>query len=136
MQILGTVIGPGVGYVAGEIAAYAGFIMLAFIGIWIIRESFGEGHALSEKATSGWGLLAASASISLDSLGVGFSLPSLHVSLVPLISRVAITTVVFTLIGLQFGAVLGDRFRQNAERGVGSILILLAILFTAQHLSH
>jgi putative Mn2+ efflux pump MntP len=134
MQVLGTVIGAGVGHVVGEIAAYVGFIILAFIGAWILRESFGEEHGLSEKATAGWGLLAASASISLDSLGVGFSLPSLRVPLVPLISTVAVTTVVFTLVGLQFGAVLGDRFRKNAERGAGGILIALAILFTIQHL--
>jgi putative Mn2+ efflux pump MntP len=136
MQVLGTVIGASVGHVAGEIAAYVGYVILAFIGVWILRESFGEEHGLSEKATSGWGLLAASASISLDSLGVGFSLPSLRVPLVPLILTVAVTTVIFTLVGLQFGAVLGDRFRKNAERGAAGILIVLSILFTIQHLGH
>ncbi len=78
--------------------------------------------------------MAASASISVDSLGVGFSLPALHVPLVPLIAAVAVTTVVFTLAGLRFGEILGERFRKNAERGAGVVLVGLAVLFTFQHL--
>jgi manganese efflux pump family protein len=136
MQILGAAIGTGVGHVAGEVAAYSGFIILAFIGVWIFRESFGESEGLSAKATSGVGLLLASASISLDSLGVGFSLPALHVPLVPLILTVAVTTVIFTFGGLQFGALLGRHFRKFAERGAGAILFALAVLFTFEHLGH
>lgn len=136
MQVVGAGIGAGAGHLAGEIAAYAGFAILALIGIWIFRESLGEDHGLSDKATSGFGLVAASASISLDSLGVGFSLPALHVPLVPLIATVAVTTVVFTFAGLRFGEILGERFKKNAERGAGAILVALAILFTLQHAAH
>jgi manganese efflux pump family protein len=136
MQVVGAAIGAGAGHVAGEIAAYSGFVILALIGVWIFRESLGEEHGLSEKATSGFGLLAASASISLDSLGVGFSLPALQVPLVPLIGTVAITTVVFTFAGLRFGEILGERFKKNAERGAGIVLVALAVLFTLQHLAH
>jgi manganese efflux pump family protein len=136
MQILGAAIGAGAGHLAGEIAAYVGFVLLAFIGVWIFRESFDADHGLSESATSGIGLLAASASISLDSLGVGFSLPALHVPLVPLIATVAITTVIFTFAGLRFGEILGAHFKKNAERGAGVVLVALAVLFTLQHVSH
>jgi putative Mn2+ efflux pump MntP len=136
MQILGAGIGAGAGHLAGEIAAYVGFALLAFIGVWIFRESFDKDHGLSETATSGIGLLAASASISLDSLGVGFSLPALHVPLAPLIATVAITTVIFTFAGLRFGEILGAHFKKNAERGAGIVLVALAVLFTLQHVSH
>lgn len=135
MQLVGAGIGAGVGRLAGEVAAYFGFIILAFIGVWIFRESLGENHGLTGKATSGLGLLAASASISFDSLGVGFSLPALRVPLVPLMLTVALTTVVFTFAGLCFGQLLGDRFKKNAERGAGIVLVALALLFTIQHLS-
>jgi putative Mn2+ efflux pump MntP len=136
MQIVGAAIGACVGHIAGEIAAYAGFAILAVIGVWIFRESFTHAAGLSVKATSGWGLVAASASISLDSLGVGFSLPALHVPLVPLIATVAVTTIVFTLAGLRFGEILGERFRKNAERAAGTVLVALAVVFTLQHLQH
>ncbi len=136
MQVVGAGIGAGAGRVAGEIAAYAGFAILFLIGVWIFRESLGDEHGLSETATSGLGLLAASASISLDSLGVGFSLPALHVPLIPLIGTVAVTTVVFTFAGLRFGEILGERFKKNAERGAGSVLVALAVLFTLQQVAH
>jgi len=133
MQMLGAAIGTGVGHLAGEIAAYAGFAVLGAIGVWIFVESFRHGTNLAEKATSGAGLLAASASISLDSLGVGFSLPALRVPLVPLLATVAVTTIVFTLAGLQFGEMLGERFRENAERAAGVVLVALAIFFAVSH---
>jgi putative Mn2+ efflux pump MntP len=67
---------------------------------------------------------------------VGFSLPALHVPLVSLISTVAVTTVVFTFAGLRFGEILGERFKKNAERGAGIVLVSLALIFTLQHLAH
>ncbi len=136
MQIVGALIGAGAGRVAGEIAAYAGFVILALLGVYIFLESFGKDGGLSEKATTGWGLVAASASISLDSLGVGFSLPALDVSLVPLVATIAVTTVVFTFVGLRFGELLGRRFKHQAERGAGAVLMILAVLFTLQHFNH
>jgi manganese efflux pump family protein len=136
MQLAGAAVGTGAGHLVGEVAAYCGFVILALIGVWIFRESLGEDHGLTDKATSGFGLLAASASISLDSLGVGFSLPALQVPLAPLIGTVAVTTVVFTFAGLRFGEILGNRFKKNAERGAGVVLVALAILFTLHHVAH
>jgi manganese efflux pump family protein len=133
MQLLGAAIGAGFGRLAGEIAAYAGFAVLAFIGVWIFRESFDDHSDSVKKATSGVGLLLASATVSLDSLGVGFSLPALNVPLVPLLLTVAVTTVAFTFAGLRFGEILGRHFHQRAERAAGIVLIVLAVLFTLQH---
>ena len=133
MQIAGALIGAGAGRLLGEIAAYAGFAVLALLGAWMVKERFDEEEGRSAlDATKGWGLVAASASISLDSLGVGFSLPALGIALVPLLSTVAVTTVVFTLAGLAFGAGLGARFKTGAERAAGSMLVILGIAFAAQ----
>jgi putative Mn2+ efflux pump MntP len=55
------------------------------------------------------------------------------VPLIPLFVTVACSTVAFTLTGLAFGNALGNRYRLGAERGCGLILIVLAILFTLQH---
>jgi putative Mn2+ efflux pump MntP len=136
MQLLGIAIGTGAGHVAGDVAAYLGFALLALIGVYMLTESFGKHEPLSLDATTGWGLVAASASISLDSLGVGFSLPSLGVPLVPLFVTVAISTIAFTLSGLAFGNALGNRYRLVAERGCAIVLIVLAVFFTLQHVRH
>lgn len=136
MQLLGIGVGTGAGHLVGELAAYCGFAVLALIGVYMLYESLAATEELNGMATSGWGLVAASASISMDSLGVGFSLPSLGVPLVPLFATVAVTTVAFTLTGLAFGNALGRRYRTGAERGCGIVLIVLALLFTLQHIAH
>jgi manganese efflux pump family protein len=134
MQIIGYGLGTGAGHVLGEIAGYAGFALLSAIGIVMIRKSFRHPSAANFDATKGAGLLLASLSISLDSLGVGIALPALAIPLLPLLVTVSITTTIFTLIGLAFGARLGERYERNAERGAGAILVLLAGLFALERI--
>jgi manganese efflux pump family protein len=133
MQIIGYGIGTGAGHVIGTIADYVGFAILAAVGVFVVRESFGK-EDVTFKVDSGWGLILASASISLDSLGIGVSLPGVPLPLLPLLATVAVSTVIFTTVGLTFGAQLGSRYRQLAERVAGFVLIALAVFFTAQHI--
>jgi putative Mn2+ efflux pump MntP len=133
MQIVGYLLGASVGRLIGSIADYLGFAVLALVGLFIVRESFESGES-KIKADSGWGLLAACLSISLDSLGIGVSLPGVPLPLVPLLATVAVSTVVFTSVGLAFGSALGLRYEHLAERAAGIVLIGLAIVFTTQHL--
>src|ERR1700680_987504 len=107
----------------GEIAAYVGFALLALIGLLMIRSSHRHLSEANFDATRGAGLLIASLSISLDSLGVGIALPALAIPLLPLLVTVSITTTVFTMIGLAFGARLGERYERNGERAAGAILV-------------
>jgi manganese efflux pump family protein len=132
MQIVGLFLGVGFGRLVGTIATWAGLIVLAGIGVWILREGFSDDADGQFNVNTIGGLLLASLSISLDSLGVGFALPALHLPLLPLFSTVAVSTVVFTLTGLAFGAVLGHKFEKNAEKGAGIVLIALAVLFAIQ----
>lgn len=135
MQIVGYLLGTGFGRLVGDVAGWIGLAVLAGIGVWILREGFAaEGEDGGFDVERPTGLLLASLSISLDSLGVGFALPSLRLPLPPLFAVVACTTVVFTLAGLAFGRTLGERFEKNAERGAGIVLILLAAAFAFERL--
>ncbi|HEY2475692.1 MAG TPA: manganese efflux pump [Candidatus Cybelea sp.] len=133
MQLVGYGLGTGAGRVVGSVAIYVGFAILAGVGIFIIRESF-EKTAPTFKADSGWGLVAACASISLDSLGIGVSLPGVPLPLGPLLATIAVSTVVFTTMGLAFGERMGRRYRQKAQRAAGIVLVILAVFFTIQHI--
>lgn len=132
MQLVGYSIGTGAGRIAGAIATYTGFLVLAGVGAYIIRESF-EAGTPKFRADSGWALVAASASISLDSLGIGVSLPGVPLPLIPLLVTVAVSTVIFTTVGLAFGRQLGERYKMRAQRLAGVVLLVLAIVFTLQH---
>jgi manganese efflux pump family protein len=131
MQVLGYAIGTGAGRIAGVVAIYAGFAILAAVGVYIFRESTADEPTF--KPDSGWGLVAASASISLDSFGIGVSLPGVPLPLMPLLATVAVSTVLFTAVGLAFGERLGRRYKRLAQRIAGLVLIALAIIFTIQH---
>jgi manganese efflux pump family protein len=129
MQIVGLSLGAAFGRLVGTIANWIGLVVLAGIGAWILREGFSDNDDHEFNVRTPGGLLLASLSISLDSLGVGFALPALRLPLVLLFSTVAVSTVVFTLTGLAFGAALGHRFEKNAEKAAGIVLIVLAVLF-------
>jgi putative Mn2+ efflux pump MntP len=133
MQVVGYLIGAGVGNVIGEIAPYLGFAVLALVGAYIVRESY-QGAERTINADTGWGLILTCASISLDSLGIGVSLPGVPLPLIPLLATVAVSTVIFTTVGLAFGSLLGKRYETLAERTAGSVLVILAVVFTVQHL--
>ncbi len=124
--------GTAFGHVAGEVASWTGLLLLGGIGLWMLREGFANDDSHEFDIRSAGGLLVASLSISLDSLGVGFALPVMRLPVLPLLATVAVSTVCFTLGGLGFGARLGHIFEKNAERGAGVVLILLAAAFAVQ----
>ncbi len=134
MQLVGFELGTGAGRLFGEIAEWSGLGLLALVGVFMIRESFPKEERPGFDLTRGVGLLIASLSISLDSLGVGFALPGIQIPLIPMLLTVSITTSLFTFFGLAFGERLGRQYENEAQRVAGGMLIVLAILFSIQHL--
>ncbi|MBV8454488.1 MAG: manganese efflux pump [Deltaproteobacteria bacterium] len=134
MQVVGYGLGTGAGRILGEVASYIGFALLALVGAFMIRDSLRQASEGEFEATRGVGLLITSLSISLDSLGVGVALPATAIPLLPLLIMLSVTTTVFTFIGLAFGSRLGARYERGAERLAGIILVVLAVLFTAERL--
>ena len=134
MQLLGYELGAGAGRALGNVAAYIGFALLGLIGLLMIRSSLRLEAGPGFDVTKAHGLVTTALSISLDSLGVGIALPGVSIPLLPLLITVSITTTTFTLVGLEFGARLGERYESRAERIAGIMLIVLAVLFTTEKL--
>jgi putative Mn2+ efflux pump MntP len=129
MQVIGYALGAGASKMLGNVADAGSLALLFLIGSVMIAQSFEFLPEANFDPAKGAGLLLASLSISLDSLGVGLALPALGIPLLPLLITISITTVTFTLIGLAFGAVLGERYERNAERAAGTMLVLIATAF-------
>ncbi|MBV8116714.1 MAG: manganese efflux pump [Candidatus Eremiobacteraeota bacterium] len=132
MNLIGAGLGLLVGRLLGDIAGYIGFIVLIALGLYMINESRRElSGAPSIDLSKGWGLAVASLSISLDSLGVGFSI--LYIGVPPVVSLAAIGVVSITATAL--GLTLGQRFGMYAERYAarlgGVLLALTGIAFIA-----
>ncbi len=126
MQLIGYGLGVSASHVLGEIADDLSLALLFLIGSVMIAKSFEYLPEPHFDPAQGAGLLLASLSISLDSLGVGIALPALGVPLVPLLVTISITTGLFTLAGLAFGALLSKRYERGAEGAAGTVLVLLA----------
>ena len=134
MQLIGYALGASANQMLGEIADDLSLALLLLIGCLMIVKSFEYLPEAQFDTAKGVGLMLASLSISLDSLGVGVALPALGIPLVPLLVTVSITTIIFTLIGLAFGARLGERYERDAERAAGAMLVLLASSFALERL--
>ena len=75
MNLIGLGIGQVAGTLIGGIAGYIGFVALIGVGSYMLYESVRESEQSEPIDFSrGWGLFIASLSISLDSLGIGFSI--------------------------------------------------------------
>jgi putative Mn2+ efflux pump MntP len=134
MQLVGYGLGAGASQMLGEVADGISLALLLLIGCVMIVKSYEYLPEADFDMAKGAGLLLASLSISLDSLGVGIALPALGIPLIPLLVTVSITTIGFTLVGLAFGALLGERYERDAERAAGAMLVILAGSLALQRL--
>lgn len=125
MNLIGAGLGFAVGKLLGNVAGYIGFVALVALGAYMIKESRGSVPGAARLDLSkGWGLALAALSISLDSLGIGFSI--LYIGVPPEISLsvIAATSVAATILGLSLGRRLGQ-FAERRAALVGGILLML-----------
>jgi putative Mn2+ efflux pump MntP len=137
MNLAGVGLGAIVGRTIGEIAAYIGFTALAGVGVFMVLETF---RAKAEKEefdlSHGWGLAVASLSISLDSLGIGFSIVYIGVPVAVTLGAIALASVISTTLGLAFGKNFGSAVGERAGLFAGFVLIATGVLFAALKYAH
>jgi putative Mn2+ efflux pump MntP len=98
------------------------------------RSSMGERKP--SDVASGWGLLVASLAISLDSLGIGFSILFVGVPVATSLVVIGIVSVIATLLGLRLGRVLGSRVEDGSEMLAGVLLALTGVAFIVLKVLH
>jgi putative Mn2+ efflux pump MntP len=86
--------------------------------------------------SKGWGLLIASLSISLDSLGIGFSILYIGVPLVLSLGIIFVVSICATVLGLTTGRILGRRVEEGAELWAGIVLVLTGVGFILAKVFH
>jgi manganese efflux pump family protein len=139
-EVTMTLIGAGLGRVAGDligdVAGYIGFAALVGVGIYMIVESMRERESGGLDLSRGWGLLLGALSISLDSLGIGFSILYIGVPLLVSLACIAVVAATSTTLGLMLGRALGARAEASAGIWAGIILIATGLAFAALKLFH
>lgn len=136
---------PLLGYLLGSrFASYIerwdhwiAFVLLAFIGGNMIRESCGgdedeaadDGERISYRE-----LLTLAVATSIDALAVGVSFAFLYVPILPAVTLIGCTTFALTLVGVWVGNLFGARYKSRAELTGGVILILIGLKILLEHL--
>lgn len=137
MNLIGVGLGAALGKLLGDVAGYIGFVALFGLGCYMIYESRREAEMRQPLDMSrGWGLFIASLSISLDSLGIGFSILYIGVPLALSLSVIAVASVASTVLGLAMGRALGRRAEEGAELWAGIVLAATGIAFAALKYFH
>ncbi|HEY5256776.1 MAG TPA: manganese efflux pump [Candidatus Baltobacteraceae bacterium] len=132
MNLIGAGLGLALGHLIGTVAGYFGFAALFGLGTYMIVESLREAKQHRPLDMSrGWGLVIAALSISLDSLGIGFSILYIGVPLVAALTTIGVVSVAATTLGVTLGRMLGSRVEERAEMFAGIILALTGVAFAA-----
>jgi putative Mn2+ efflux pump MntP len=131
MTLIGAWLGRLAGQLLGDVAGYIGFAALIGVGIYMMIESARQSEAGGFDLARGWGLLLGALSISLDSLGIGFSILYIGVPLAVSLICIAVVAATSTTLGLTLGRALGSRAEASAAKWAGVILILTGIVFAA-----
>jgi manganese efflux pump family protein len=137
MNALGAGLGLLAGRLIGDFAGYIGFAALFVLGCYMMRESRTDlGGARRLDLSTGRGLLVASFAISLDSLGIGFSILYIGVPMPISLIIIAAISVAATMLGLSLGRILGKFAERNAAFIGGLLLALTGITFAALKALH
>lgn len=137
MNLLGAGIGLLAGRLIGEAAGYFGFAALFVLGVYMIRESRSNLSVASRlDLTRGHGLFVAALAISVDSLGIGFSILYVGVPMPVSLIVIACVSIASTLLGLTLGRWLGAFAERNAALLGGVLLALTGIVFAVLKALH
>ena len=126
MPVLGYFLGQSVTGVLDKYDHWVAFILLAFIGVRMIREAFSE----EEKMTDAMDpkemfLLAVATSIDALAAGVSFALLDTDILLSSLL--IGVVTFLMSAAGVRIGSVFGFRYRKRAEIYGGILLIVIGL---------
>jgi manganese efflux pump family protein len=129
MNLLGAALGLAAGNAIGPVAGYAGFAALVVLGAYAMKASRDELSGASKLDLSrGWGLLFGSLAISLDSLGVGFSILYIGVPLIESLAVIGAVSVAATTLGVSLGRRVGAQVEQRASFLGGLLLMLTGLM--------
>ena len=133
---------PFIGYLLGitfsslitNVDHWIAFVLLAFIGFNMIRESRSEEENESNDRFDFKTMLPLAVATSIDALAVGVTFAFLQVNIVPAVSFIGCITFILSAIGLKAGNIIGAKNRSRAEFAGGLVLILMGIKILLEHL--
>lgn len=139
MPTLGWLLGSQFASHVTKFAPWIAFVLLAWIGGNMIRESLSKEKDDEEAPMDGEinhkELLVLAVATSIDALAVGvtFSMVTLAVSIAVAVALIGCTTFLISWGGVYVGNVFGTKYKSKAEFAGGAILILIGVKILLEH---
>lgn len=133
MPLLGYWLGSGFAGLIGSFGHWVAFVLLAVIGVNMIRESFGGEEEVTPDF-SPKAMLPLAVATSIDALAVGVSFAATGTDIVAAVGFIGIVTLVVSAAGVKIGNLFGTRYKALAERAGGAVLVLMGLKILLQGL--
>ena len=128
MPLIGYLLGQNFKSLIENIDHWLSFLMLAVIGINMIRESREEVEKLDESfGPKAMFPLAIADSIDALAVGVTFAFMLSFTEMLFAIAVIGVTTFLLSTVGVKIGSIFGAKYKSKAEFLGGVILILLGL---------
>lgn len=109
------------------------FILLAFIGINMIRECFKEVEDTIKDELSFKSMLILAIATSIDALTIGITFAFFEINILLAVLMIGIVTFILSAIGVIIGNKFGDKYEKKAQILGGAILVCLGIKNLLEH---
>ena len=126
MPSFGYFLGSRFAHLLSSVGPWVAFILLAVIGVNMVRESFG-GDETVDNDFSAKAMLPLAVATSIDAFAVGVGFAAMEANIVVAALLIACTTFTLSAIGVKVGAVFGDKYRAVSERIGGLVLVLIGL---------
>lgn len=113
-------------HLLNSVGPWVAFILLAVIGVNMVRESFG-GDETVDNDFSAKAMLPLAVATSIDAFAVGVGFAAMEANIVVAALLIGCTTFTLSAIGVKVGAAFGDKYRAVSERIGGLVLILIGL---------
>lgn len=133
MPVVGFLLGKGFADFIVSIDHWIALILLSFIGINMIRETFEE-EEKSDDDVSFKNMVLLAIATSIDALAVGITFAFLKTNILISVVVIGITTFIISALGVVLGNKFGDKFEKKAQILGGIILIGMGIKILIEHL--
>ena len=133
MPVIGYLLGFRFENIIQNVDHWIAFVLLAFIGGNMIKESFSKAEEMNDDFGIKTMLIMAVAT-SIDALAVGITFAFLNVSILPASALIGVTTFLLSFAGIYIGNVFGACYKSKAELAGGVILILIGLKILLEHL--
>ena len=133
MPLCGYLLGVNFKDIVNNFAPWIAFVLLAIIGINMIREAMEEEECetcdLCVKS-----MLVLAIATSIDALAVGISFARMdNINIWYAVSFIGIVTFTLSAIGVKVGSIFGTKYNKRAQITGGIVLILLGLKILLQH---